>query len=109
MTTIQNLMPSSYYIESCAERIIGTLRDKDFPDGRFRPGTINGQMAEIFLATKKEIGIRLKKKDLITLWKDHYKKKYERIAIENEHIRRKRAVYSATKQLEKFEKEFKIK
>lgn len=109
MTSLRNLMPAKWELESSAGKIIDTLGDKDFPDGRFRPGTLNGQLAAIYLDTKKEIGIKLKKKDLIALWEDHYKKVYERIAIEKEHIRLQRLAYSADKALRKFEKEFSIK
>lgn len=78
-------MTSEWMIERTAERVIKTLKDKLFPDGRFREYLMSGQMQQIYLTAYNAMGIRLKKDHLISLWRQEYAKSYEICELHREH------------------------
>ena len=71
--------PDDYSIKWAAERLLKAQSDKPIPkfDGRFRRGTLRGDMQEIFLSSYTAFGIKLRAKDLVHLWKEHYAEAYE--------------------------------
>lgn len=66
-------MAEEWEMSRAADSVLYALRNKDMPDGRFREGTISGQMQSIYL-TSKELGITLDKKALIALWRKQFEK-----------------------------------
>jgi hypothetical protein len=68
---------NDYNLRHHAEGVVRVLQRKktSTPDGRFRVGTIRGQMQEIYFEAKRA-GISLRPADLVRLWEKNYKECY---------------------------------
>lgn len=64
---------------------IHSRRETPITDGRFRENTMKGQMQDIYLTTWRNMGIRLKAKDLAALWEEHCLHDYKRHMLVRKH------------------------
>lgn len=54
-----------------ADKVLRICKGKTFPDGRFRTGTMAGQMQEIVFAYRLS-GAKILKEDLIRIWAEKF-------------------------------------
>jgi hypothetical protein len=80
-----------------ANRVITALKDKNYRDLRFRGQA--AQMQDIYLAIFQTMGIRLKKEDLINLWKAHCESEHQVRALEEKHRKLLNLKYNVEKRI----------
>lgn len=76
-------MSDHFTIEFTASRVVRALRWRSAPDRRFR-NRMAIQMQEIYLAVYRDMGLRLKAKQLARLWKEQCADDYRRAELYHE-------------------------